>query len=52
MQELDLIKISEDPAAKVKSYLAQMRQHAAEAPDPDEITQIVEEVRSERYAGK
>lgn len=52
MQELNLIKISEEPASKVKTYLKKLRKYAASAPTLNEITQIVEEVRAERYAKK
>lgn len=52
MQELNLIKVSEEPTSKVKAYLKKMRQQAASAPSLGEITKIVEEVRAERYAKK
>jgi hypothetical protein len=52
MEELNLIKVSEEPASKVKAYLKKMRRHSASAPSLNEITKIVEEVRSERYAKK
>lgn len=52
MQELNLIKVSEEPASKVKAYLKKMRRNAASAPGLDEITKIVEEVRAKRYAKK
>ncbi len=52
MQELNLIKISEEPATKLKSYLKKMRKNADTAPDVDEIAEIVEEVRAARYAKK
>jgi hypothetical protein len=52
MQELNLIKISDEPVSKVRAYLKKMRQNAASAPSLDEITKIVEEVRAERYAEK
>lgn len=50
MQELNLIKVSEEPASKVKAYLKKMRRNSKTAPSLDEITQVVEEVRTERYA--
>lgn len=50
MQELNLIKITEEPSSKLKSYLKKMRKNADAAPDLDEIAKIVEEVRTERYA--
>jgi hypothetical protein len=52
MQELNLIKVSEEPTSKVKAYLKKMRRNAASAPRLDEITKIVEEVRAARYAKK
>jgi len=52
MQELNLIKVSEEPASKVKAYLKKMRRNSKAAPSLDEITKIVEEVRAERYAKK
>ena len=52
MQELDLIRVSEEPTSKVKAYLKKMRRNAASAPTLEEITKIVEEVRAERYAKK
>ena len=52
IQELNLIKISEEPTSKLKSYLKKMRKNADTAPDVDEIAEIVEEVRAARYAKK
>lgn len=52
MQELNLIRVSEEPASKVKGYLKKMRRNSKTAPSLDEITKIVEEVRAERYAKK
>lgn len=52
MEELNLIKVSEEPASKVKAYLKKMRRHSTTAPGLDEITKIVEEVRAEGYAIK
>ena len=52
MQDLNLIKVTKEPSSDVKSYLAKMRKNAAKAPSLKEITKIVEEVRSERYAKK
>lgn len=52
MQDLNLIKVSEEPSSKVKAYLKRMRRNSKTAPSLDEITKIVEEVRSERYAKK
>lgn len=52
MQELKLIKVSDDPVSSLKTYLKKMRRNSASAPKLDEITKIVEEVRSKRYAKK
>jgi hypothetical protein len=52
MQELNLIKVTEEPASTVKTYLKKMRKNAKSAPSLEEITKIVEEVRAERYAKK
>lgn len=52
MQELNLIKITEEPVSKIKAYLKKMRQFSASSPGLEEITKIVEEVRQERYAKK
>ena len=52
MQDLNLIKVSEEPSSKVKAYLKKMRRHSKTAPSLDEITKIVEEVRADRYAKK
>ncbi len=52
MVGLKLIKVSEEPTSKIKSYLNKMRRKAASAPSLEEITEIVEEVRAKRYAKK
>jgi hypothetical protein len=52
MQELNLIKVTEDSTSTVRAYLKKMRRNAASAPSLDEITKIVEEVRAKRYAKK
>ena len=52
MQELKLIKVSNEPASPLKSYLKKMRRNASSAPSLEDITKIVEEVRSKRYAKK
>ena len=51
MQELKLIKVSDEPVSTLKAYLKKMRSNAA-APGLHEITKIVEEVRAKRYAKK
>jgi hypothetical protein len=52
MQDLKLIKVSQEPSSKLKEYLKKTRRKAASAPSMAEITKIVEEVRAERYAKK
>ena len=52
MQELKLIKVTEEPASLLKAYLKKMRRKSSSAPTLKEITKIVEEVRTERYAKK
>ena len=50
MQELKLIKVTKEPLSSVQQYLKKMRRNASSAPSLDEITKIVEKVRSKRYA--
>lgn len=52
MQDLNLIKMSNEPVSKLRSYLKKMRKHADLAPNLDEIQELVKEVRTERYAKK
>lgn len=52
MQELNLIKVSDEPISTLKAYLKKMRRNSASAPNLEEITKIVEEVRAKRYAKK
>lgn len=52
MQDLKLIKISDDPVSPLKAYLKKMRRNSSTAPNLAEITKIVEEVRAKRYAKK
>lgn len=52
MQDLNLIKVSNEPTSQLKSYLKRMRKKAATAPNLDEISKIVDEVRSARYTKK
>jgi hypothetical protein len=51
MQDLKLIKVSDEPVSTLKAYLKKMRSNSS-VPDLDEITKIVEEVRAKRYAKK
>lgn len=52
MQDLNLIKITEEPASELQSYLKRMRQGADTAPELEDITKTVEDVRAKRYAKK
>jgi hypothetical protein len=52
MQDLKLIKVSDEPVSKLKSYLKKMRHNAVNAPSLEEITKIVEDVRVKRYVKK
>ena len=52
LQELNLIKVSEEPETKAQIYLKKMRKNSKVAPSLDEISKIVKLVRSERYAKK
>jgi hypothetical protein len=52
MQDLKLIKVSDEPVSTLKTYLKKMRRNSASAPNLDEITKIVEQVRAKRYAKK
>jgi hypothetical protein len=50
MQDLKLIKVTDEPISALQGYLKKMRQKSSSAPDLEEITKIVEEVRAKRYA--
>ena len=52
MQDLKLIKVNDDPASSLKTYLKKMRRNAVSAPSLNEITKIVEQVRAKRYGKK
>ena len=52
MEDLNLIKVSEEPASNLKSNLKKMRRNATTVPGLDEITSSVEKVRASRYAKK
>lgn len=52
MEDLNLIKVSEEPVSRLTSYLKKMRRNSASVPDLYEITSIVEEERAIRYAKK
>lgn len=46
MEDLNLIKISEDSNTLLKEYLNKMRLNTSGAPDLDEITEIINEGKS------
>ena len=52
MQDLNLIKMSENPNSLLKEYLNKMRRNSSDVPDIEEIANIVNEVRAKRYANK
>ena len=52
MQDLKLIKVSDEPTSTLKAYLKKMRRNSSNSPTLDEITKIVDEVRAKRYAKK
>ena len=52
MQELILIKVSDEPVSKLKTYLKKMRRNSATAPSLNEITKIVEQVRAKKKKKK
>ena len=52
MQELKLIKISEEPISSLKAYLKSTRRNATLKPTLNEIAQIVQVVRAKRYGKK
>jgi hypothetical protein len=52
MQDLKLIKVTDEPVSALKSYLKKMRENSSSVPSMEEITKIVEDVRSKRYGKK
>ena len=52
MQDLKLIKVSDEPVSALKAYLKKMRRNSSTVPSIEEITKIVEDVRAKRYAKK
>jgi len=50
MQDLNLIRISEEPVSVLKAYLKKMRRNSSASPSLDEITKLVKGVRAKRYA--
>ena len=52
MQDLNLIKVSDEPVSTVDVYLKKMRKKAGSAPSAEDIAKIVNGVRRKRYAKK
>jgi hypothetical protein len=52
MQELNLIRVSNDHVTPLKSYLKKMRKNTSDPSILEDVTSIVEEVRSKRYGKK
>ena len=52
MQDLNLIKVSDEPASTVEVYLKKMRKKASSAPSAEGIAKIVDDVRTKRNAKK
>ena len=52
MEDLKLIKVSNEPVSNLKKYLNSMRSQSDSAPSLEEITEITELVRAERNAKK
>ncbi len=50
MQDLRLIRISDEPVSTLKAYLKKMRRSSSTAPSLEEITKLVDDVRTKRYA--
>ena len=52
MQDLNLIKVSDEPVSTVDAYLKKMRKKAGSAPPAEDIAKIVNGVRRKRHAKK
>ena len=52
IQDLNLIRVTKEPVSSVQLYLNKIRKNASNAPSLDEITSIVEKVRSKRFTNK
>ncbi|MFL5810647.1 MAG: hypothetical protein ACJ749_14085 [Flavisolibacter sp.] len=50
LEELKLIKISDEPVSVLKAYLKKMRRNSSSAPSLNDITKLVDEARAKRYA--
>jgi hypothetical protein len=52
MQDLNLIKVSDEPVSTVDAYLKKMRKKAGSAPSAEDIAKIVNGVRRKRHTKK
>jgi hypothetical protein len=52
MQDLNLIRVSDEPTSSIQAYLKKMRKKTNTAPSAEDIAKIVDEVRTKRYAKK
>jgi hypothetical protein len=52
MQDLNLIKVSDEPSSTIHAYLKKMRKKAGSSPSAEDIAKIVNEVRTKRNAKK
>ena len=52
MEDLKLIKVTAERKDDFQQYLKKMRSKSKSAPNLKEITKVVDQVRSERYAKK
>ena len=50
LEDLKLIKISDEPVTVLKAYLKKMRRNSSSAPTLNKIAKLVDEVRVKRYA--
>lgn len=48
LEEMELIRITNEPITKLQAYLEEMRKGSEPVPSLDEIAEMVEEVRSTR----
>lgn len=49
LEEMNIIKMNEDPSDKLLSVLKKIRMPQNEVPDDEEILKEVKQVRAERY---
>ncbi len=52
MQELQLIKLSDEPSTVLAAYLKKTRKKSDSAPSAEEIAKIVKDARRKRHAKK